>query len=314
MELLKKIFSTPELQNEPPILIDIGASGTIHKKWKNIAEYCICIAFDADDREFGYIEKKSSGFKKLYIYNCIVSDQEKSKIDFFLTKSPYCSSTLEPDNHALEEWAFADKFKVEKKIALNNISLSKVLADLNLSRVDWFKTDSQGTDLRLFKNLPEEVQNKVIVAEFEPGLIDSYKGEDKLYEVLKYMSDKNFWISDFVIKGTQRLKSSLLGINKSELIKKLLSFSHRSTPGWGEITFINTLKNASLRELYLGWVFAIIHKQYGFALDIAKEADKQFNNTLIKEMIKYSSSKITSNMYKFSFTSAVIEKISKSIK
>ena len=123
MSIIDKVISHPLLKEFPPVLIDIGASGQIHKKWKKIASHSICIAFDADDREFGYVVKENSGYKKLYVYNCIVSNSNKSKDNFYLTKSPYCSSLLEPDEEALKNYAFAEKFKVEKK---ENIETEKI--------------------------------------------------------------------------------------------------------------------------------------------------------------------------------------------
>jgi len=40
--------------------------------WEKIAPFSICIAFDADKREFDYIENANSVFKKQYIFNKIV--------------------------------------------------------------------------------------------------------------------------------------------------------------------------------------------------------------------------------------------------
>ena len=53
------------------------------------------------------------------------------------------------------------------------------MKELEIKSFDWFKTDSQGTDLRLFKSIGETLIPKIIVAEFEPGFINSYLGEDK---------------------------------------------------------------------------------------------------------------------------------------
>ena len=55
--IINKILSRPELQKQPPILIDIGASGSLHPKWRKIAEYSWCIAFDADQRDFQFVER-----------------------------------------------------------------------------------------------------------------------------------------------------------------------------------------------------------------------------------------------------------------
>jgi hypothetical protein len=315
MQILDEILNRPEFVNNPPVLVDIGASGKIHSKWKKIAKYSVCIAFDADDREFGYVENAASGFKKLFVYNCIVSDKPSDKIDFYLTKSPYCSSTLEPDLEALAEWSFADKFISEKNVSLNNITLSKVLENLKIDKIDWFKTDSQGIDLRLFKSLRSEIQNNVIVAEFEPGFIDAYKNEDKLFDIVKYMSSGNFWMSDFVTKGAERLtRNDLTAFTNNNFLKKLIQFSHRKSPGWAEITYINSFKNnPGLRNYLLGWVFSVIHNQYGFSLKLAVEGKSKFNDKIFDGMKSYSVRKIKTDLYKLKFYKSIIEKLSKLI-
>jgi hypothetical protein len=82
--LIQIILNSPDIISSPPVLVDIGASGQLHKKWKLIAKHSICIAFDADERKFGFIEKEQSNFKKLFVYNCIVSDEDKSDQIFIL--------------------------------------------------------------------------------------------------------------------------------------------------------------------------------------------------------------------------------------
>ncbi len=58
--------------------------------------------------------------------------------------------------------------------------------------IDGYKTDSQGTDLRIFNSLPKEIINKILLAEFEPGIIDAYQGEDKLHHLLAHMEKEPF--------------------------------------------------------------------------------------------------------------------------
>ena len=61
--------------------------------------------------------------------------------------------------------------------------------------------------------------------------------------------------------------------NKIE--KRLFSNFLRVSPGWAEVTFINTLQQESLfnqREYLLGWIFAALNSQHGYALDLALRA------------------------------------------
>jgi len=290
--LINKILNSEELIKQPPVLVDIGSSGKLNRDWKQIADKSICIAFDADDRDIGYLEKKDSEYYKLYLYNAIVVekvDKKNPQKPFYLTKSPHCSSLLEPYTEKLQSWIYADLFTVDKKVELNTIDLPTMLKELKIDRIDWFKTDSQGTDLRLFKSLGDKIINRILIAEFEPGILDSYKGEDKLFTIIEYMDQKNFWMSDLKVRGTQRIShkncKQIFSDKEIEMVQQILKCS----PGWGEITYFNNFignQVLSKRDYYLGILFCLVKKQYGFALDLAINAIDLFREPLFTE-IKY---------------------------
>ena len=75
MNLFEKVLNQKELFENPPVLLDIGASGRIHPGWKMLAKYSICIAFDADERDFDYVNEESSYYRKMHVFNCIVSNK-----------------------------------------------------------------------------------------------------------------------------------------------------------------------------------------------------------------------------------------------
>src|SRR6266850_2998382 len=139
--IVDRILQREEFQKRPPVLIDVGASGEIHSKWKKIARYAMCIAFDADDREMSFTEDQSGGFKKLITVNRIVTDQNANEVDFYLTRSPFCSSTLEPDMSKLSKWPFQDLFASEKKIKLKSVKLMDALQNVGVYNIDWLKID-----------------------------------------------------------------------------------------------------------------------------------------------------------------------------
>lgn len=313
--IINKIFSRPELKEQPPVLIDIGASGSLHPKWKKIAKYSWCIAFDADQRDFQFVEDEEGKFKKLFIYNCIVSDKDSDGSKFFLTKSPYCSSMLEPENEKLKPFVFSNLFDVEKEVTLKTKSLSSILNELSIPGIDWFKTDSQGIDLRLFKSLTPEMQKQVLVAEFEPGIISAYKGEDMLFQILEYFKTKNFWLSDINIKGVPRIPNDLLRESfSSDVLFKLAKESIQKAPGWGEMIFFNDFQINNLftlREYLLGWVFATIENQHPFALVIAKKGAEIFEDDILKAMEKESISSMRKDIVKLRFLPSIIVQIKK---
>ena len=298
--LIDTILRLPIFEAQPPVLIDIGASGALHADWKEIAKYSVCIGFDADSRDFDTNENKF-GFKKLYLINSIVSDKEDPKTTFYLTQSPYCSSVLKPVRAELLNWRFSELFEIDKEIELNNTSLKTVLEKNAINYIDWFKTDSQGIDLRLFKNLAKNIQEKVVVAEFEPGFIDAYEGEDKISDLLNYISGLPFWLSDCEVKGTQRISKDTL--SKYKINPESLNL--RNSSCWAEFTYINTCEKLEIRELLLTVVFCIIKKQYGFALDLCTK----LNGKIDKELFHLIESTLLNELTRVPAKSSIIQKI-----
>ena len=276
-------------------MVDIGASGTIHKKWNPIAKYAICIAFDADSRDFEICESEDKGWRKLYSMNRLVASEAAEEMDFYLTHSPHCSSSLAPDQKALEPWAFSPLFEVDQVVKLPAVDLHSVLEKIGITYIDWYKTDSQGTDLRIFDALPKSIIRKIISADFEPGIIDAYMGEDKLHQLMAYMDKQPFWVSHMEVKGSQRIDQDDLQ-NLNYLKRRFISSFLKTAPGWCEISYINKLsdKEMTCREYLLGWVFATMKGEHGFAIQAAKDGAIKFEEPLFNELHNISRKSLSS--------------------
>ncbi|USQ03344.1 hypothetical protein [Aquirufa antheringensis] len=271
-KIINQLLCTEYFINKPPLLIDIGASGEIYSKWQKIAHHCICVAFDADTREFNATVEENQGYKKLYKINRIVTADDLETKTFYLTKSPYCSSTLNPDIYHLQDWYFKSLFEVEDTVALPAIQLNKALEAIGFDYIDWFKVDSQGTDLDIYLSLPTEIRENILAADFEPGIIDAYLGEDKLYQVQKAIEDGGMWFSSFVVKGTKRINEKYAGIN-SQL---------RNSPCWAELTVLKNGANGDIRSLLLLIIFSLIEDQWGYALELIDKS--KFDNDILAEI------------------------------
>lgn len=259
-----------------PVLVDIGASGPPRQTWDMIAGRSIFIGFDPDLREIR--ELGGTGFfRAVMIDQAVTAERGEEEIGFILTRSPYCSSTLEPDLPALSEYAFADKFQVERRVSVKATTLDAVLKRLELSSIDWFKTDSQGTDLRLFNSLPDNVRDGVLCVEVEPGLIDAYKGEDLFIDAHRNLMAQGFWLADANICGNARVRQSTiqhLQTLRPEVDADYVRYRCPTSPGWVEATYLRSVdqlahRQAPARDYVLLWTMALMCHQWGFALDVA---------------------------------------------
>lgn len=275
-----------------PVLIDIGASGAPPAIWDSIAPHSIYVGFDPDLREMHEIS--DSRFHRAVIVNKAITSSEDKEVLFYLTKSPYCSSTLKPDTDALSDYSFSDLFTVEKKTTVHATTLNEVLERLSLPRIDWFKTDSQGTDLRLFTSLRDDISSRVLAIDIEPGLIDAYVGEDLFADAHKALTERGFWLSNLDVCGTVRMKSATvkdLITTNTDVDEALIEGSIRRTPCWVEARYLRTPKsliqvNAGKQEFALLWVFALVDNQPGFAIDLALEYERVFGRDTTSKLMK----------------------------
>jgi hypothetical protein len=284
--LITRILMSPFFEAQPPVLLDIGASGQIHEKWRLLARHSIGIAFDADARDFS-AETNDPRWRKLHLFNRLLAPEATEAAQFHLTRSPHCSSSLPVDTEALRPWAFHPLFEVERTVSLPAVDLPLVLRETGLSRIDWFKTDSQGTDLRLFTSLPQAVQVQVLAADFEPGIIDAYRGEDKLHRLMAYMDRLPFWVSDMTINGSQHI--GVLNMQHLTALQRAYPASfYKSSPGWCEISYLNRLEAGppSERDLLLGICFALIQGQSGFAGELARRGQTLYANALFEATLR----------------------------
>lgn len=286
---IENILATVSIQ---PVLVDIGASGAPPKAWDPISRHSIYVGFDPDRRELHDVSEGQYA-RSIIINEAVTSASNQNLVHFYLTQSPYCSSTLPPDTAALADYLFSDLFVVEREVFVPASPLNVVIERLELQGVDWFKTDSQGTDLRLFKSLKDNLRERVLAIDIEPGLIDAYQGEDLFVDAHRELLHQGFWLSSLDVKGTVRMQRTTLQAmtsHRPELKDTDIYQSVRPSPGWCEARYLRTIeslaeRNAEMRDYALLWVFAMIERQWGFALDIAHAYELLFARDSVSSLL-----------------------------
>jgi hypothetical protein len=266
-----------------PVLIDVGASAGPPEIWNAIGRHATYIGFDPDLRDL--VDLRDGRFGRAVMVNrAVTADAGRESVTFHLTRSPHCSSVLRPDTAVLDNYLFGELFTVEEKAVVPAITLDAVLDRLDLPGIDWFKTDSQGTDLSLFRSIGPAVRDRVLAVDLEPGLGDAfYRGEEVYTEVHRELKSEGFWLSDLVVRGSVRMRPATLravaeagGVDPGEMEQVL-----RPSPGWVEARYLRTLESldeqpVGPREYLLLCAFALLDRQTGFALDVLAELDRRF--------------------------------------
>jgi len=276
-----------------PVFIDVGASGKKPEIWANIAGRSVYIGFDPDIRD---IKKTKEGkfLREIIINKAVTSEEGRDTVKFYLTRSPHCSSTLRPALDSLSEFSFAELFEIEKEVEVEAITLNRAVKDLELSVIDWLKIDSQGIDLSIFRSLGEGLRSKLLALDVEPGIINAYENEDFFVDTHKYLVNNGFWISRMDVKGIDKIRTvKLRELAKTHYgsIGNAINNNIRKSPAWCEARYLRTTEhlkknNAGKRDFVLLWVFAMMDKQFGFALEPIMEYEKIFGEDSCSKSMK----------------------------
>lgn len=273
-----------------PVLIDIGSSGGPPDIWDSIARNSIYVGFDPGQertRELG----QGRFYKTIIINEAVTGKKGTDKVLFYFTKSPLCSSTLRPDTESLSQYLFADFFVVEREETVLATLLDSVLDRLSLSRVDWFKTDSQGIDLRLFNSLRDQIRGRVLAIDIEPGLIDAYVGEDLFVDAHRDLTQSGFWLSNLEVNGAVRLRRSTCHTFNKDGSYELLEKTLKKSPAWCEARYLRTIESLACGDFgkpdyVLLWIFALLDNQVGFAADLTIEYESTFGKDAVSETMR----------------------------
>ena len=260
-----------------PVLVDVGASGILYPIWQPIAPAAIYGGFDPDLREIREIP--DSAFRQAIMINkAVTPHSDETEVKFYLTHSPYCSSTLMPNSPLLAQYRFADFFMVENTIKAAATTLNTALEQINIAQIHWLKLETQGTDLRLFNSLKPSLQNSILALDVEPGLINAYQGEDLFTDLHPELLRQGFWLSRAEILGSVRINTE----TQKRFKETEANLSRiRSSPGWIETRYLRSLESLqsplyTTQEYALLWTFSILDQQYGYALDLLADYERRF--------------------------------------
>jgi len=173
--------------------IDIGSSGNLNPKWKNLEPYINLTGFDPNGDECQRMSALPNNFRSLkYLPYAVAGDEDEHTL--YKTKSIYCYSLLEPNTKWLNRFSFRELFEIIGKESINTVLLSKIesLKDLD---ADIIKVDTQGLEFPILSNA-EDLMDKAFFIETETGFVQNYKGETTYAEIDLFMRSKGFLLFD----------------------------------------------------------------------------------------------------------------------
>jgi len=285
---LKNILAS-QLKNKPFILVDVGAAGSLFEPWQKIQGNSSLIAFEPDVRSFSALKSKLKSVHKVHLIDKIVSNKNGPQT-LYITKNPYCSSTLSPNPKVLSKLSYSELYEVIDQRTVDAVTLERVYNSLNLNYIDWLKLDTQGTDLRIIESLPSDILDTILVIDIEPGLYGSYVGEDEFSSIDPYLRSHGFWLASLRVSKVIRMSSSLC--------KEVGLPSHfmKSNPKWVNARYIREVnypifieKATGLDYLRLSF-FAALEGWYGYSYEILDNCVKHVTDKITLKRIELAKS------------------------
>ena len=180
------------LENNQLMIVDIGASGGIDKRWKNLTSSYKCVLFEPDPREYNILKENSDS--NLIVLNSALSDSNKT-VEFHLCTKQEVSSIFPPNFDFLNKFPNVKRFEVQKNIRLNADTLNNQLKKADVNEVDFIKIDTQGYELPILQGSYDYLDS-VIGLEIEVEFIEMYKGQPLFDEVDGFVKSKGFSLVD----------------------------------------------------------------------------------------------------------------------
>jgi FkbM family methyltransferase len=261
-------------------LLDLGASGGIYQPFETALPFGRLVEVDPDARDFP-TDASGSSPNRVRVKSAITEDETATSVHVYLTKSPYCTSTLQGDFSRLNNFPYSDLFTVVDEQDLPATSLNRLAAELN-TEFHWIKIDTQGTELRVLKSMSSSLLASLCACDAEISLYRHYLGADWFPDFHRFMDGAGFYISD-IVNIQQRLR--LTASDEIRMKRVLPGIAGRKLwPTTPEVRYIRTLNVGDpikdISRFVRIWTISFLTENYVycfFLLQRLRETGDEFN-------------------------------------
>ena len=200
--------------------IDVGAC--IGETIDDFKDCDIIYAIEPGREEYKILESKYKNDKRIIPIECAISEENGSMILNSYENGRF-SSFLEFNKDG-DFYDFCEKntdsFDILKeKINVKTQRLDTFIEKHNINKIEYLKIDTQGMDLSVIKSLGKYINN-VSKIQLEVQLKSLYKNSSTKTEVITYMDDNNFTLTDTIYGlGSKEYEQDLIFTNNLIICK-----------------------------------------------------------------------------------------------
>ena len=202
-------------QSHPLTLVDVGASGGISPLWRSHRRYLRVIGFEPDIRAYKILKKQQN--RSMHFFN-IGLHRQRGDFSFYSTRSQECSSFFLPNHPLLGRFHNPERLDIVKEKKIECRSLDEILAEADLTDVDFIKMDTQGSELAILEGAEKILADSVFGLEIEVAFAEIYKGQPLFADVDQFVRLKGFDLIDLCTTSWKHSIDMSLGFAKGRVM------------------------------------------------------------------------------------------------
>jgi len=178
----------------PVVLVDVGASGGLNRRWERVRKFLRVVGFEPDGRAFAELGKKGNAGQKFINAALHHSD---GTIRLHLTRNHECSSILAPNTAFLGQFPDPGRFDVVGGVDLKATRLTRgVLRKEGIDDVDFLKVDTQGSEYYILQGAKDLLNECIFGVEVEVEFSPIYEKQPLFSDVDVLLRGSGFSLFD----------------------------------------------------------------------------------------------------------------------
>ena len=262
----------PDYRRSPLVLVDVGARGGLKGNWTPARQHLRLLGFEPDRDEFVRLEERlrASGAPDRYFNTAL--HNTAGEMTLYVARDGGLSSIYRPNREFLDGFPDADRFDTVDVRQVRADTLDNVLRAAGIDDVDFVKTDTQGSELRVLEGGACILAGSVFGVEVEVEFAPVYTDQPLFADVDRYLRGLGFLLFDLRPCYWKRAAGRAVGGPLGQMIwADALYF--KSVPALGQT--IAPLPAAERRGKVLRAISAsLLYGYYDYALELtARFAD-----------------------------------------
>jgi len=189
------------LIDAPLVYVDCGARAGRIPAWLRALKDTRYVGFEADGEE---CVRLNASARRGHRYVAAFLAGTKERRTFYITRSPACSSLLQPNTPFLDQFALASLFQVERQIEVLTATLTDSLAAAGIDSPDFIELDTQGNEMDILCGAERLIASSVVGLQVEVEFGQMYVDQALFADVDRYLCNRGFYLLDLSTHRVRR--------------------------------------------------------------------------------------------------------------